>query len=139
MRRCGDCKECCTAMNHTHSARGVACQYECSTGCSIYQSRPDDCRGFACVWLEGQLPRKDRPDLSGIMVIREATEFGLTTMVHETREGASKRGRGASLIQRLHANTGETMLVLKLKNGATLPLNDHTIKRILGTFGRVKR
>jgi hypothetical protein len=55
-RTCGDCSLCCKLINvrePLNKPRDVWCQH-CRPGkggCSIYDTRPDVCRGFACDWL----------------------------------------------------------------------------------------
>lgn len=48
----------------------TSCKHECAKGCAIYESRPESCAGYYCVWLfEG------RPDL-----VKEGKELaGVTT------------------------------------------------------------
>ena len=97
MRKCGDCKECCTTLDHSVTPYDTPCPHECRKGCGIYADRPDDCQSFRCSWLDGHLPRKDRPDLSGLIVGMELTRLGPTVVLYETRDGAANRGRGVGL------------------------------------------
>lgn len=46
---------------------GVPCQYLCVKGCGIYQTRPTECSGYACMWLDGLGTDLDRPDRLGVM------------------------------------------------------------------------
>lgn len=71
-RRCGDCTACCTVMgvkDHPDGAKapGIKCKDACSRGCRIYAARPPTCRDFACVWLQGAVPRVMRPDKIGVV------------------------------------------------------------------------
>lgn len=133
MRSCGDCTECCTVMGHDLSEKRVRCEHEQRRGCGIYDTRPTVCRTFRCAWLAGKLPRKDRPDLSGLIVAFEDTGAGMTLMAYETRSGAHRRGRGASLMQRLVSMAGERMpAILKLADGHSRPMNARTASWMAG-------
>lgn len=68
--RCGTCTLCCKLLDIPALKKP---QYEwcehCKVGegCTIYETRPEPCRDFACVWLESQtqknpLPAELRPD-----------------------------------------------------------------------------
>lgn len=48
-------------------APGVRCVQVCSRGCRVYAERPQSCRDFACVWVQGGLPKWMRPDKVGIV------------------------------------------------------------------------
>jgi hypothetical protein len=63
-RECGACTACCTAegVHELHKLPGDACQFVCSKGCGIYEKRPESCRGFSCLWLEGVFELEARPD-----------------------------------------------------------------------------
>ena len=36
-------------------------------GCSVYDTRPDECKNFDCLWKKQKLPEYLRPDNCGIM------------------------------------------------------------------------
>ena len=63
-RKCGACTACCIAPPITELDKlpGEPCGYLCSEGCSIYDTRPPTCRGFACEWLWGMGTLAQRPD-----------------------------------------------------------------------------
>lgn len=75
MRSCDGCTECCYYM-HIEAIRKPACQSctfeEPGYGCGIYNTRPQECHDFECLWLQTQ-KRKDpwpsrlRPDRCGTM------------------------------------------------------------------------
>jgi hypothetical protein len=53
-RQCGDCTMCCKVMPIEELSKPAHqwCQHaRPGSGCAIYQSRPAECRGFACSWL----------------------------------------------------------------------------------------
>jgi hypothetical protein len=68
-RSCGDCTLCCRLLPIADLKKpaGVKCQHvRYGKGCSIYPSRPLDCRAWACRWVADPevkaagLPRPDR-------------------------------------------------------------------------------
>ncbi len=73
-RECGKCTICCKVLTiddpNFQKLPGVMCG-NCKTGsgCQIYDTRPDPCRGFFCGWRYlGELDDKWRPDKSGVMI-----------------------------------------------------------------------
>ena len=76
MSGCGECTACCTLMEVTEirKPRCKACGYLDGKGCGIYESRPQSCREFECIWLQSQKrdepwPKRMRPDKCGIMFV----------------------------------------------------------------------
>ncbi len=72
-RPCGDCTVCCTHMSINApgftKAPGVTCEHCLSTGCGIYERRPEICRAYRCGWKHASWLREDmRPDRSGIVI-----------------------------------------------------------------------
>jgi len=69
MNKCGDCNVCCNilAVKGLKDAR-TDCKYKCVNGCSIYESRPNACAHFECVWLTRGWKKEFRPDKSGVML-----------------------------------------------------------------------
>ena len=73
-RECGKCVVCCKVLTiddpQLQKLPGVMCG-NCKTGsgCKIYDTRPDPCRGFFCGWRYlRELDDKWRPDKSGVMI-----------------------------------------------------------------------
>lgn len=81
-RVCGTCSACCTVArvrldgpdgpNTILKESGARCpnlrhlKPGKKGACSIYASRPDDCRAYTCYWLEGFGEKRDRPDRLGM-------------------------------------------------------------------------
>jgi len=101
MRTCGPCSECCYVLGvHELGKRDFAhCTHE-KRGCGIYGTRPESCRSFQCVWLQGQLDRKDRPDRIGIVFATADMSVHQQQVViaYVRKPGADKTGRGAELL-----------------------------------------
>lgn len=103
MRECGPCTECCFAIGVAELDKPMwrACAHE-RRGCGIYAKRPTSCRTFRCLWLGGDLERKDRPDRLGIVMATAHTALGHTVVVAYVRKlDADKGGRGAELLLKL--------------------------------------
>lgn len=74
-RECGSCSACCKELaileDEMRKLPGVVCEHcVVGNGCKIYQTRPNVCRTYYCLWRS--LPEMDegwRPDRSGILVI----------------------------------------------------------------------
>lgn len=87
INHCGNCTYCCNAMKVreldkpantwcTHCRKG--------SGCTIYETRPESCRVYECLWLRSQqmdkpLPAGTRPDKSHVVVgtLNEGNEIVL--------------------------------------------------------------
>ena len=71
-RPCGDCLVCCEVLAVPALSKPAVtrCGHQCPGGCAVYADRPPVCRGFSCSWAVGDplLPRRARPDQSGVMV-----------------------------------------------------------------------
>jgi len=69
---CGTCTVCCLALGIKEPSKpaGVMCQHCTGTGCGIYETRYEVCRGFLCGWrMVSQLGDAWRPDRSGILLL----------------------------------------------------------------------
>lgn len=75
-RSCGTCTLCCKVMIVPELAKpsGRTCQHcVAKTGCGVYQTRPDSCRQFACLWLlEPTMPHRLRPDQTKVVFYKTA-------------------------------------------------------------------
>lgn len=83
----------------------------CKTGvgCAIYETRPQSCRTFECVWLQTQrgaspLARELRPDAS--RVVMSTTPDGETVVLNvgTDRPDAWKRGAIGKLVSEMLAD-----------------------------------
>tara|TARA_B100001094_G_C18112051_1_gene761765 strand:- start:709 stop:1098 length:390 start_codon:yes stop_codon:yes gene_type:complete len=95
IRECGDCKECCTLLEipTLQKPPRKKCEKLCQEGCSIYSSRPTECRTFQCFWSEGYLSESARPDRSGIMAYHIDSQFGNTLLILELKPKAFRKKR----------------------------------------------
>lgn len=95
IRQCGGCTACCK----THAVPAVRkiefewCPHcETGAGCRIYESRPLECRAFACLWTAGEGTESERPDKSRCVLDIDVLEgLGMTLTIHELRPGAYEK------------------------------------------------
>jgi hypothetical protein len=70
-RTCGDCTACCTvlAVDELKKPMRWACEHIVCHGCRIYDTRPQGCRDFDCLWLRGEISGDEshRPDRLGVI------------------------------------------------------------------------
>lgn len=103
-RKCGECSLCCKALrvDPLDKPTGVWCKHA-RPGCGIYETRPEECQNFNCLWLLGLFEDKDRPDkVGGVFWYAdgrlEDENLGVIPIVNvnESHEGAAlanERGR----------------------------------------------
>ena len=120
-RSCGSCSICCTNMEvpSVDSAAGVPCKHlsTCSSkACGIYDTRPDECATFKCLWLEGMFGNsKMRPDKSGILLSYTSSAFGPSVLANLIREGADKTTLGKQLLSTVRERLQGTGINLLLR------------------------
>lgn len=71
-RQCGDCVACCRVMNidlpELKKPAGVLCPNSTGKGCGIYETRPNVCRSWFCLWRRiDAMPDATRPDRCGVI------------------------------------------------------------------------
>ncbi len=85
-RTCGRCTACCTTAAIVSLAKpaGLACPKlrKGRPGCSIYETRPTECRPYKCEWLRGIFGEGDRPDLLRAVVDVHALSVGSVVIIH---------------------------------------------------------
>jgi len=72
-RSCGDCHVCCILLEIAALAKPPreSCVHLAGGQCSRYETRPDACRAFHCLWLRGALQSNDtrlRPENLGVLL-----------------------------------------------------------------------
>lgn len=102
---CGDCTVCCTIMNVEELSKPaqVPCEHA-NKGCEIYETRPQSCRNFQCLWsnnfIEGDERR--RPDKLGLMFnYGETKEVGGVVIAWEVWKDASTEPQALYVLQKL--------------------------------------
>lgn len=126
-RRCAGCTACCTVMGIPDlSPEFEDCKHidvrpkgQLVAGCGIYKDRPDDCRDFQCLWLQGlpMLEDGDRPDMLGVVYAHGEWDRDKDLMIvqaYEFREGAASSAR-ARAINKVLRNMGYAVVVINVK------------------------
>jgi hypothetical protein len=72
-RECGSCTACCVLPRINEptlqKAEGEICPNLAGAGCGVYETRPQTCRTYFCVWRRiGALPDDARPDKLGALL-----------------------------------------------------------------------
>jgi hypothetical protein len=74
-KTCGSCTFCCKLFEIAAFEKpvGTWCQHcKIGSGCGIYESRPQECRDFACQWLRFEdMPDNLRPDRTKVILCIE--------------------------------------------------------------------
>ncbi|HWI13220.1 MAG TPA: hypothetical protein VNT02_03170 [Burkholderiales bacterium] len=109
---CDGCTACCRIMGVHELGKAVnqRCVHcKAGVGCAIYETRPQSCRTFECVWLQTQrgaspLARELRPDAS--RVVMSTTPDGETVVLNvgTDRPDAWKRGAIGKLVSEMLAD-----------------------------------
>jgi Fe-S-cluster containining protein len=79
-RSCGPCSLCCTLLrvDELNKRAGHDCVHQRGEqGCGIYETRPQICRSYMCLWRQGGLEDDERPDLTGGIVDLETVGVGV--------------------------------------------------------------
>lgn len=76
-RQCGSCTMCCKTMSvwEIEKPNGVWCKHvQGNRTCAIYDTRPQSCRSFNCLWLLGVGTDAMRPDRSRVIMVEAEDE-----------------------------------------------------------------
>lgn len=111
MYDCGGCTACCKIMkvHELEKQANVWCQHcKIGVGCTSYESRPDSCRVYECVWLQSQreprpLPLALRPDKSRVVIGTTNHGEDVVLYVSQDRPDAWRRDNVASFVAELQA------------------------------------
>ena len=125
IRSCESCTECCTLLQIPTLQKPARqkCSNICKEGCSIYSSRPAECRTFQCFWSEGYLSEAARPDKSGIMAYHIDSQFGRTLLIVELKPKAFKKKRKhKEKMVRFAEERGTPIIMSDFKGNATAML-----------------
>jgi hypothetical protein len=92
-RECGECTLCCKLMGvgELKKPAGTWCTH-CTGGCSIYETRPQECRDFVCAWLESHaLDERWKPSRCKFVVFAEPGSVNLKVSVDPARPDAWRK------------------------------------------------
>lgn len=103
-RDCGSCTACCHSLVIEELAKPAfsKCAHDCGGGCGVYESRPQSCRDFRCLWLDGHLEENDRPDKLGVIFTTTHDEqVGVHPLIVEARPQGADSDTVRDAIDRL--------------------------------------
>lgn len=107
-RECGDCQLCCEVLEvpDANTKAGEKCQHQCEKGCAIYQTRPQPCQDYQCLWLRRFFGKKDRPDKVGVFFSpAHHKDLGALLIAYERKAGAALNDeRALGIINRFAMN-----------------------------------
>lgn len=133
MKTCGDCGLCCKLMGVTalEKPAGRWCgHFSRTSGCAVYEARPDDCRVFNCLWLlTDALDDRWKPATSGFVL---HTERGGTRLIVEcdtARPHDWRRAPYEAELRHWAAAGGLEVLVFAGRRGIRLGPTDTPVRR----------
>ena len=104
-RHCGACTECCSALAVAEIEKPLwePCKHLCPKGCGIYESKPQECSKFECMWLRGFFGNDEhRPDKLGLVVARiKDKRLGYVLAVWESRPLALETAKVQYILDRI--------------------------------------
>lgn len=111
MRQCGDCSLCCTVMAVSEIAKPGNCRCDKLTTlgrCSVYNTKPQSCTEFKCLWLQGMMPEDLKPSRS--RVVGAVNGDGTIVVLHVSPfdKGAWRKGPVQDWIR----SVGEHLMVV---------------------------
>lgn len=104
-KSCGECTECCRLLEVVELSKPahVPCEH-IGKGCEIYETRPQSCRNFQCLWSTGFIEgdERRRPDKLGLMFNPGATkEVGGVIIAWEVWKDASTEPQARYVLSKL--------------------------------------
>lgn len=84
-------------VNALKKPQYTPCTHCVNQGCAIYQSRPEECQTYRCLWLVGEGEPQHRPDKLGVIVETSHLDLGTVkapaVVVREVVPGACERSQ----------------------------------------------
>jgi hypothetical protein len=123
---CGTCTLCCKVLGikefdkpinqwckHTHPGKG----------CKIYETRPQSCHDYACVWLQSQeapnaLPPEMRPDKCKVVMTFPVDQEVITCHVDPGFPAAWQEGPFSAFLYNATTDQGKKPLRFLVKSGS---------------------
>jgi len=147
MRTChshGSCTACCVTRDvpELEKPPGMRCDHQTPNGCAIYETRPDSCREFACLWLDGWGAAADSPLRLGVVLTFPRSPQGDAMYhAHEAQPGALSRPVTRERLDDLKADVGllEVTLGQKQSIGGALPAVLRLVKHASRTISPRQR
>jgi hypothetical protein len=118
-KSCGSCTLCCKimAVEAVQKPRNQWCTHcDKTKGCTIYETRPETCATFECLWLASQVTPvafgpELRPDRSKVVLVPAADESFLIAHEDPGYPGAARRGPMGAWIKRHFLSRGGKVVI----------------------------
>lgn len=70
MNSCGNCTACCEVFHIPvlNKPQNTLCKDCTGFGCGIYDSRPQTCKDYQCIYIRSDMPEELRPDKCGVIL-----------------------------------------------------------------------
>jgi hypothetical protein len=108
-RQCGDCSLCCKVMAvpELNKPKDTWCEKCTKTkGCSTYETRPQICRDFACMWLQEEwIPEALKPNRCHVVFSGARDGKGIVAHVDKLYPDAYKSPAVSMFIKQLAKQT----------------------------------
>jgi hypothetical protein len=102
-----------------------------AAGCAVYDSRPDDCRVFNCLWLlTSALDESWKPSTAGFVLHSELGGARLVVECDAARPHDWRRDPYQATLRRWAAEPGQEVLILVGSRGLRLGDPDTIIRRV---------
>lgn len=129
-RVCGDCQACCYAprLDEMKKPSFTRCRNQGEGECTDYDNRPDLCRKFECLWLQGHWEENDRPDKSGMMLTcRDHEKYGPWVSLHVVSDEA------------LQSKSNKEILIDLVKKTVVIEMQPRSMRMIGGPKERADK
>jgi len=118
MHSCDGCTVCCKILKirELNKPGNTWCPHcKIGAGCTIYDSRPESCRIYECIWLQTQagekpMPLELRPDRSHVVIGTTNQGEDLVLYVSPDRPDAWKRGAFGRFVATVKARGAAVVL-----------------------------
>jgi hypothetical protein len=104
MNTCGGCTFCCLTMEveALSKPKDVWCSHCNKTkGCAIYETRPEPCRIFQCLFLQTEMDPSMRPDRTKVMFLGTQNPNVIQMVVHKQYPDVWRSGRVHKFVEHL--------------------------------------
>eukprot|EP01037_Dinobryon_pediforme_P031278 gene31278-35695_t len=142
-RGCGTCTMCCKVMGvmALEKPEGAWCAHcKIGQGCGIYETRPDECRSFGCLYLlDPAFPDKYRPDRTRIVFFLADGGDRVGAMVDPGQPNAWRSAENYDLLKRMAkaAVPLGKLVVVYVKGEMTVVMPDRDVP--MGRFSPDKK
>ena len=138
-RDCGECTLCCKVLGIAALDKplGRWCPHcALGKGCTVYETRPEECRTFDCLWLQREtLGPEWRPDRAKFVLCATPDNSTLIVQVDPGAPDAWRRAPYLAVLRQWSkaANEARRQLIVMVGTRATVVLPDRDVP--LGTVG----